>query len=468
MAQTFVKTISLNFTVITHAGETLCIDFYAVPELARRRIGEVIVEWGDGSAFAPPLTIDDGTLNEMVDNELLEGIVHFTHTYAEDGKRTISIKAPYGLLPLKSLPYQTISIDSPLPTLTVGETDDKFAVVASDTLPRIACAGSPDGKGLLTQIHSDLLISNSQLEYFDESFMHTRLKAVPAGLFSPCVKLTSLVRTFAHTPVAKIEALTLAPACEPTDCQETFAHCSALESVENPFREGIWPVCLENFLQGAPSSLFTWSVSFRREEMGWMRPSATQENPSFDFDWLAPDSEKATIATFYPIDLELNGNLYIEWGDGTNETVDWNRTHKLEHAYPAAGLWHIKMHYTPREAVRPFYLGVHTQAIHTALPLWHPKTVESRGDFAGWAADLRELETIAVPLFVNNPDIVNLEQAFAGCVKLKDVPHDMLSGIRHARVDGMFAFCKSMKQLPTSYTVLERDTTLDCFYPQLI
>lgn len=462
------KTISLQLTVITEADEEIAVDFYAVPKLAAYQIGEVIVDWGDKRQTAPDLVIDDLTLNDMVNREDLVPTVTLKHRYEAAGKRTVTIKAPFGWLPLKSLPYQTISIDSPLPTLTIGETDDKFRLAASDTLPAIARALSPDGKSKLTGIQSDLFVRNSQLEYFDGAFADTSIKAIPTGLMNVCTHLVSLAETFARTPITKIDALAFANADESTDCTRTFADCPEITTIENPFKEDIWPVCMEGFLQGAPSFLFGWCAPERREEMGWDRPNATIENPSFDFDWAAPDTASHPVVHFYPIDLALNGDLLIDWGDGNRETVDFNRVQTLDHAYAQAGVYRVKMHYTPREAVRPFHLGVHTKAICSVLPLWHPRTVECRGDFAGWAADLRELETVAVPIFARNPDIVNLEQAFAGCVKLKDIPHNILEGIDHANVDGMFAFCKSLKQLPNSYTVMRRDETLDCFYPQLL
>ncbi len=465
---TTTKTISLQLTVISKADEEICVDFYAVPKLAAYQIGEIVVDWGDSRQTSPDLTIDDETLNEMITREDLVPVSKLSHRYATAGKRTLTIKTPMGWLPLKSLPYQTISIDSPLPVLTMGETDGNFRLVASDTLPPVAVADSPDGKSRLAHIPSDLFLRNPQLEYFDGAFAGTQLKSIPGGLMNACRQLSSLVGTFAGTLIAKIEAQTFLTAGESTDCARTFADCPNLDAVENPFREGILPICMEEFLAGAPSTLFGWCAPDRREEMGWDRPKATANNPSFDFDWAAPDAEIHSVICFYPIDLALNGDILIDWGDGKAEVVDFNHVQTLDHAYAAAGLYRVKLHYTPREAVRPFYLGKHTKAIHTALPIWHPKTVETRGDFAGWAADLRELETIAAPIFVNNPDILNLEQAFAGCVKLKDVPHNILENIRHANVDGMFAFCKSLKQLPNSYTVLRRDETLDCFYPQLL
>lgn len=465
---TTTKTISLLLTIITKADEEVCIDFYAVPKLAAYQIGEIVVDWGDNRQTSPELTIDDETLNDMVAHEDLVPTVSLSHRYAVAGKRSVTIKAPMGWLPLKSLPYQTLSIDSPLPMLTTGETDDKFRLTASDTLPPIAQAGSRDGSSLLTNIAPDLFLRNPQLEFFDGAFARTQIKSVPKGLMNACRQLVSLVDTFAYTPIVQIQAQTFLTASESTDCERTFAQCPKLTEVENPFKEGILPVCMESFLAGAPSSLFGWCAPDRREEMGWDRPKATETNPSFDFDWVAPDDQPHTLIYFYPIDLALKGDILIDWGDGLQEVVDFNRVQRLDHAYQTSGVYRVKLHYTPREAVRPFYLGAHTKAIYTALPIWHPKTVDSRGDFAGWAADLRELETIAVPIFVNNPDIVNLEQAFAGCVKLKDVPHEILENIHHANVDGMFAFCKSLRQLPNSYTVLRRDETLDCFYPQLL
>ena len=72
----------------------------------------------------------------------------------------------------------------------------------------------------------------------------------------------------------------------------------------------------------------------------------------------------------------------------------------------------------------------------------------------------------AVPedLFANNPDIVNLEQAFAGCVKLISVPDGILSGLTSLKTaDAMFAFCKRLEKLPASYLESPHSPRYDFF-----
>ena len=172
---------------------------------------------------------------------------------------------------------------------------------------------------------------------------------------------------------------------------------------------------------------------------------------------------------FYPIDLELEGDLFVEWGDGSAELIDWNSTDALSHNYPQPGIYRVKLHHTAGEEVRPFRLGRSVTAVHNALPAFHPRTVETQGDFCGWAADRRELRSIPEDLFANNPSIVNLEQAFAGCVRLTDVADGIVSMLPDLKsTDGMFAFCKSLKALPASYVASPHSPRYDCFAAQPI
>ena len=459
------KTIELTLTVVSSAGEELAFEFFAVPKPAEQSIGEILIDWGDSHIEKADCLITDGEISEMVNNAALVAMRRAAHRYATDGKRTIRVKAPMGWLPLKRLPDQTISIDSPLPTLTIGETDDKCRLLASDTLPRLVMPAAGAETSLLAGICPELLKSNPQLEFFDEAFMATGLKAIPAGLFTPCTAIASLTRTFARTSITALEPMALAAADEATVCEETFADCGELVRVANPFSEGVLPVCAEGFLLGSPCSFFDWCAPERREEMGWQRPAAQPTDPAFEFEWAAHDTDAHPVVIFYPIDLELKGDLWVQWGDGASERVDWNKTQILEHAFAALGTYRVRLHYTAREPVRPFRLGSGVKAIHTALPLMHPRSAEARGDLCGWAADLRELESIAEPLFVNNPTVVNLEQAFAGCLRLREVPDDVLKGLKAVKVDGMFAFCKSLSRLPADYLAADRDLRLDCFAP---
>ena len=217
-------------------------------------------------------------------------------------------------------------------------------------------------------------------------------------------------------------------------------------------------------MQGAASRLFAWCDKGRRQEAGWIRPHANLADPCFEFDWHAAPLSSEPIVLFYPIDLELEGDLFVEWGDGAVERIDWNSTDALSHTYAQPGVYRVKLHYTAGEEVRPFRLGRAVTAIHNALPAFHPRTVETLGDFCGWAADRRELRSIPEDLFANNPTIVNLEQAFAGCVQLTDVADGIVSMLPDLKcTDGMFAFCKSLKALPASYLASPRLPRYDCF-----
>ena len=258
----------------------------AVPQLAADQVGEIRIDWGDGRVNAVDCTISDGALTEMVNSPDKEALVESRHSYAATGKRTVKISSASGFLPLKSLPTQTVSIDSSLPVLTQGETDDKNQLIASDTLGRLVADNPESGQCTLSSICPELLANNPQLAFFDDAFAHSAISIVPPRLFAGCRKLSSLVRTFADSAVTQIPAGFLANADQSTICEETFAHCHALESIESPFKAGVLPVCMENFLLEAPSTFFSWCDPDRREEMGWVRPEAQSTDPSFDFEWM--------------------------------------------------------------------------------------------------------------------------------------------------------------------------------------
>lgn len=453
------------FTVICPKNEVISIEFYAVPQLAAEHIGEIRIDWGDGQASTPDVVMSAGTLSEMLSEDAVVASVRCTHRYSADGKRTIAISTPSGFLPLKSLPSQTVSVSTALPTLTVGETDPEGRPEASDTLPALFSPNPKSGEAALNFICPDLLTNNPQLAFFDEAFMGTALRSIPISLFAPCQSIKSLVRTFAHSKLTSIPYGLLRHAQTLSLCEETFAHCKCLETAENPFGDKkSLPVCMEGFLLGAAPELFAWCDKGRREEAGWVRPHAKLSDPSFDFDWHAADSASTPIVSFYPIDLELKGDLLVEWGDGNTERIDWNSTDALTHAYAKPGFYRVRLHYTQGEQTRPFQLGSGLTAIHSALPSFHPRAVDNLGDFCGWAADRRELQSVPEDLFVHNPDIRNLEQAFAGCVKLKDVPDEILQPVENLQnADGMFAFCKSLERLPSSYLSCPHSPNYDFF-----
>ena len=377
----------------------------------------------------------------------------------------MTVSTPSGFLPLKKLPYQTVSVSTALPTLTMGESDPEGRPEPSDTLPPLFAKDPETGRASLNFICPDFLANNPNLAFFDEAFMGVSLKTVPVSLFSPCKSLKSLARTFAHSQLTAIPYGLLRHALTLSLCEETFAHCSSLRDVDNPFGDKKnLPVCLEGFMLGAAPRLFAWCDKGRRQEAGWIRPHANLADPSFEFDWHAAPLSSEPIVLFYPIDLELEGDLFVEWGDGAVERIDWNSTDALSHTYAQPGVYRVKLPYTAGEEVRPFRLGRAVTAIHNALPAFHPRTVETLGDFCGWAADRRELRSIPEDLFANNPTIVNLEQAFAGCVQLTDVADGIVSMLPDLKcTDGMFAFCKSLKALPASYLASPRLPRYDCF-----
>lgn len=453
------------FTVICPKDEVIAIEFFAVPQFAAEHIGDIRIDWGDGNVTVADVAMSSDSVAEIVSGEDIMPTSSCSHRYAEDGKRTVTVSTPSGFLPLKKLPYQTVSVSTALPTLTMGESDPEGRPEPSDTLPPLFAMNPKTGRSPLNFICPDFLANNPNLAFFDEAFMGVSLKSVPVSLFSPCKSLKSLARTFAHSQLTAIPYGLLRHALTLSLCEETFAHCSSLRDVDNPFGDKKnLPVCLEGFMQGAAPRLFAWCDKGRRQEAGWIRPHANLADPCFEFDWHAAPLSSEPIVLFYPIDLELEGDLFVEWGDGAVERIDWNSTDALSHTYAQPGVYRVKLHYTAGEEVRPFRLGRAVTAIHNALPAFHPRTVETLGDFCGWAADRRELRSIPEDLFANNPTIINLEQAFAGCVQLTDVADGIVSMLPDLKcTDGMFAFCKSLKALPASYLASPRLPRYDCF-----
>ena len=453
------------FTVICPKDEVIAIEFFAVPQFAAEHIGDIRIDWGDGNVTVADVAMSSDSVAEIVSGEDILPTSSCAHRYVEDGKRTVTVSTPSGFLPLKKLPYQTVSVSTALPTLTMGESDPEGRPEPSDTLPPLFAKDPETGRASLNFICPDFLANNPNLAFFDEAFMGVSLKTVPVSLFSPCKSLKSLARTFAHSQLTAIPYGLLRHALTLSLCEETFAHCSSLRDVDNPFGDKKnLPVCLEGFMQGAAPRLFAWCDKGRRQEAGWIRPHANLADPCFEFDWHAAPLSSEPIVLFYPIDLELEGDLFVEWGDGAVERIDWNSTDALSHTYAQPGVYRVKLHYTAGEEVRPFRLGRAVTAIHNALPAFHPRTVETLGDFCGWAADRRELRSIPEDLFANNPTIVNLEQAFAGCVQLTDVADGIVSMLPDLKcTDGMFAFCKSLKALPASYLASPRLPRYDCF-----
>ena len=60
--------------------------------------------------------------------------------------------------------------------------------------------------------------------------------------------------------------------------------------------------------------------------------------------------------------------------------------------------------------------------------------------------------------------VTNLDEAFAGCTALTDVPDAIFSSVAEgASADGAFAFCKKLAKLPASYARRHRRLDRDNF-----
>ena len=234
------------FTVICPKDEVIAIEFFAVPQFAAEHIGDIRIDWGDGNVTVADVAMSSASVAEIVSGEDILPTSSCAHRYAEDGKRTVTVSTPSGFLPLKKLPYQTVSVSTALPTLTMGESDPEGRPEPSDTLPPLFAKDPETGRASLNFICPDFLANNPNLAFFDEAFMGVSLKTVPVSLFSPCKSLKSLARTFAHSQLTAIPYGLLRHALTLSLCEETFAHCSSLRDVDNPFGDKKnLPVCLE-------------------------------------------------------------------------------------------------------------------------------------------------------------------------------------------------------------------------------
>lgn len=123
------------FTVICPKDEVIAIEFFAVPQFAAEHIGDIRIDWGDGNVTVADVAMSSDSVAEIVSGEDIMPTSSCSHRYAEDGKRTVTVSTPSGFLPLKKLPYQTVSVSTALPTLTMGESDPEGRPEPSDTLP---------------------------------------------------------------------------------------------------------------------------------------------------------------------------------------------------------------------------------------------------------------------------------------------------------------------------------------------
>lgn len=452
------------FEVDGIGSQAVEIVFLKVPQMAVDAIGAIRVDWGDGHSDTPDILLNDLELETMASDSGFTAKSVLRHLYALRTPTRIHIQVPNGILPLSALPRETKRIFTSLPTLTLGETSAHGDLIASPVAPTLVPTNS-EGQSNLEKIPDDLFRHNPQFCVFDETFIGTSIQKLPAALFSYIDQIVSMRRTFLGSALLEIEAGALQHTNTSSVLQETFADCLELEAIGDVFSGQPIPVCVDEMFRGANPMLFAWCEPSRRKAMGWIRPRATLADPYFAFEWKAAEPEKPeTVLAFYPIDLALDGDFCIEWGDGSDESFDWNTQDTVSHAWSDTKVHRVKVHYTKNEPVRPFRLGENVTRILSPLPRLHPRCVDDLGDFCGWAADSRNLIEIPKQFFANNPDIVNLEQAFAGCCRLRNVPDDVLTPLSRLRhLDSMFAFCKSLPALPASYAGHERNIAMDYF-----
>ena len=466
MAQASTSNFRIYELVIDLTGKGLVdarLVFYKIPRYAMNQVGKITIDWGDEVTEDVDCTITDAELQQMAADETFTATLTKTHRLQmRHDLARIRICTSSGWLPLKELPKETESIVSALPTLTIGETTAAGELIAAKVFPPLVSSENGERTTLKT-IAANLFVANPDLEVFDRAFFASSIETVDADLFSPIHKIASIRELFAKSAIKVIPLGFLENATEETLCSRAFAECTNLEKVENPFEPAPIPYVVDDFLLGAHHALFSWADATRRQIMGWTRPKATKEDAAFRFTWKANTTEQ-TVLRFYPIDLEIDGDFLIDWGDGVIERFEFETTDAISHAWKKLGLYNVTL-YSPKEyAVRPFRFSRGVVAILDPLPNFHPKALRQKDDFVGWAANLRELESIAPHFFDNNPTIRNLEQCFAGCTNLKAVDDDIILSLKHLEcADAMFAFCYKLERLPKSFANFPRQTGLDCF-----
>ncbi len=465
MAELSTPTLRINELVIDFTGKGAVnahLVFYKIPRLAMDQVGKITIDWGDGSTEDVDCTIDDVELQQMASEPSFTATLTKVHRFQTHSLTRIRIHTSSGWLPLKELPEETEVIATALPTLTVGETTAIGELLPSKVFPQLVVAKDGENSPLKT-IASNLFVANPDLEYFDRAFYASSIETIEADLFSPIHKIASIRELFAKSALKEIPAGLLKGVTQETLTSKAFSHCTHLEKVANPFGSAPIPYVIDDFLQGANHAFFSWVDSTRRKIMGWVRPNSTKEDAQFRFTWKAT-AKPQTVLHFYAIDLELDGDFLVDWGDGITERFDFEATAAISHAWKKAGLYTVTLFYPQDYAVRPFGFSRGVTAILDPLPAFHPRALRQKNDFVGWAANLRELESIAPHFFDKNPAISNLEQCFAGCVSLKDVDDDILLPLKRLTcADAMFAFCYKLEHLPKSFANFKRRTELDCY-----
>ncbi len=468
MAQVSTPTLRIHDLVIDLTGSgdiDVRIVFYKIPRFAMDQVGKITIDWGDGVTEEIDCTISDDELHRMASDENFTATLTKTHHLFTISAARIRIHTSSGWLPLKELPKETEIIATALPTLTVGETTATGELLSSRVLPKLVIAERGE-KSPLKTVAPNLFVANPDLEYFDRAFYLSSIETIDADLFSPIHKIASIRELFAKSALKEIPAGLLKGVTKETLCSRAFAECSNLEKVENPFGQSPTPYVVDDFLLGANHAFFSWTDPTRRKIMGWVRPGATKSDATFRFTWKAT-AKPQRVLNFYAIDLELTGDFLIDWGDGVTERFEFEATDAISHTWKKAGLYTVTLFSPENYAVRPFQFARGLTRVLDPLPAFHPRALRQKNDFVGWAANLRELESIAPHFFDKNPEILNLEQCFAGCVNLTEVDDDILLALKHLHcADAMFAFCYKLKHLPKSFANFKRNTKLDCYAEQ--
>lgn len=465
MAELSTPTLRINELVIDLTGKGIVnarILFYKIPRYAMDRIGKITIDWGDGATEDVDCTISEDELQLMASDVSFTATLEKTHRLTMRPAARIRIHTSSGWLPLKELPKETEIIATALPTLTRGQTTRTGELLAAKVLPPLVIAQDEERTPLKT-IAPNLFVANPDLEFFDRAFYLSSIETVEADLFSPIHKIASIRELFAKSAIKAIPFGLLKGVTKDTLSTKAFADCENLKAVDNPFGEAPIPYVVNDFLRGANPAFFSWSDATRRKIMGWVRPKATKEDSQFRFTWKATGKPQ-DVLFFYPIDLELDGDFLVDWGDGTTERFVFEETNVISHTWKKAGLFTVTL-FSPKDyAFRPFHFARGVTNILDALPAFHPRALRQKDDFVGWAANLRELESIAPHFFDKNATITNLEQCFAGCVSLKEVDDDILLTLKRLTcADAMFAFCYKLEHLPKSFANLKRRTELDCY-----
>ncbi len=490
----FAASCTFDVTV-TDDDVVATVRFFKVPGPAHDALGGMVVAWGDGSRSPVVCEASRDDLETLMETDDAFPTAEVSHAYGHAGVFHVSIGCPSGFVPLAQLPHQTTAITGPLPTLTLGEFDERGRLQPADTLPPLVPPPAPEALveddaseettadcetaddnlpppapvfSSLASIPADLFANNPHLAFFDDAFAGSQITSVSPDLFAPIKRIDSARRLFAGSKLEAVPAGLLKNVHERTAVEKAFADCAQLAAVADPFAPAPVPPCAEGLLAGAPLPLFAAFPRELRADLGCVRLAATANDAAFTFFWHASTaSQGAPIVLFYPADFAEAGDFFIDWGDGATESVVWNDVSAVTHDYAEDGVYRVTLFSTPNEPVRPFRLGRFVTEIVSPLPAFFPRNVTEKGNFCGWAADARELVRVPADLFdAIGPGVTNLDEAFAGCTALTVAPDSLFAFVNaKASADGAFAFCKKLAKLPESYARRPRRTERDYFVP---